>query len=388
MYKRNNILRFFCLIFLILLFIPLLQFSTNIIPRRSLSGFSNPDKPAFSMSGFASGEYQEKFKNWFHRKNGLWGYFLRWNNQLNYKLFSQIASGYKSALLLGKDNFLFQSTYLNSFNKLSTISDKKMKKQAKRIGKLNKLLKESGKTLILLVSPTKIEAHPEFIQSKFIVPGREARQSDYIKMKKLLIEQGVVLVDSAEVFQKSIKPGELEYFSKTGAHWNERGACVAARETLAAFSNLINSALPEILCDSFSIRENASKYERDLLAMANLADETPFRFPAYSVNAVKSVKAETIRPNIMIVGTSFMWAILSYFEELSLFPEYYFYYYFKRRVYNSPLDISGSNPNFEFWKNDLDNSTLVLLEISQARLHEAGFDFPTEAIKYLDKKNR
>ena len=371
----------FCFLFVVTITVPYSNFIVNYIPRKSISGFGNPKKPQLTFSDYNQGVFQEKFSNWFHRKNGLWGYFVRLNNQFNFKVFNQISGGYNSALLLGKDNFLFQSLYLDDFNKLSRYYDNIHKKKVKKLVKLDSLLNQRGKKLILLLSPNRLLLYPEYVQSKFIIEGRNQRKSDYDKLIELTNSK-ITVLDTYSFF-KNLGPGDLKYFTRTGSHWNKLGACKVTRELLNLIQKNINSTLSNINCDAEFIREKPSKEDQDYIQMANLWNKEFLNIPVYSVKPTVEPSTNQANKNIFIVGTSFMWSILELIKENSLFENFYFYYYFKRRAYNTYNYNESYSDQLSLWKEDLDNSSIVILEANQALFNDLGFDFVNQAIKYL-----
>ena len=117
--KKQSLVKFFVILFAILISTPLANYYFEIVPRRSLTGFKNPILPPLQVPSYVDGTFQADFDTWFHRKHGLWGYLVRLNNQFNFSIFHQISSGPNSTVLLGRHGFLFEKAYLTDFNHLS-----------------------------------------------------------------------------------------------------------------------------------------------------------------------------------------------------------------------------------------------------------------------------
>lgn len=374
----------FTVLFLIGLSLPLIQNVFEIFPRKSVSGFSNPIKPTPNISSILDFSFQKEYEQWFHRKHGFWGYLVRLNNQLNFELFGQISSGYKASVLLGKDDFLFEQVYLASFNHL-IFEDSKIDLIAEKLSKLADLLHKRGKHLVLTISASKIELHPEYVQEKFIIDGREIRQSEYEKFIRKLSNSKVKIVDSYQDFKNDYSPFRLKYYNKSGAHWNELGACINSSKIISSLSKSLNKELQNYSCDQLFKRPVPSDYDMDLVKIANLWSENRYSLPVMAPKSKNIEIKNPYRPKVMIVGTSFVWALLKFFKKHHVFQDSNFYYYFKRKVNLRTGAESRLKPEFEEWKTELDNCDALIFEINQSALQNVGFEFLDKAISYLNE---
>ncbi len=383
--KKQSLVKFFVILFAILISTPLANYYFEIVPRRSLTGFKNPILPPLQVPSYVDGTFQADFDTWFHRKHGLWGYLVRLNNQFNFSIFHQISSGPNSTVLLGRHGFLFEKAYLTDFNHLS-FNESRIESIASKLKKLTELLNNEGKHVILVISPSKIELNPEFVQDKFIIEGRENRITDYDKLLLKLKDSNVQIIDSYQFFKKEYVPFELKYMTKSGAHWNERGACIISSQIVTKMSSLEGRSLQNFTCDHLIERNIPTEHDMDLVKIANLWDETPYLKPLLAPRS-KSIETDNVhKPKVMIVGTSFVWALLKDLRKHHVFDDSNFYYYFNRLVNVRNGKQTRLKPNHEGWKEDLDTSKAVIFEINQSAVINLGFDFLDKAIAYLETK--
>ncbi|HMO17724.1 MAG TPA: hypothetical protein PKA63_05550 [Oligoflexia bacterium] len=384
--KDRIIKSMFVFIFTGLLFFPLIQFSFEIIPRKSLNGFTIPPKPSPALDTLINGKFQTAYETWFHRKHGLWGYLVRFNNQLNFEVFRQISSGYRSSVLVGKEGFLFENAYLPDYNRILSI-DNVIDHVGDRLKLLSELLEKKNKKLIVLYSASKIEVHPEYLQDRFLISGRENRQNNLSRMIDRLEGSGVRVINSYEYFKNLVRPFELVYFNKSGAHWNERGACLITSHLVEVLSNELKNNLQNFSCTSLVERPVPVEYDLDIVKIANLWSESKYLVPVLAPRTENVAIENVHRPKIMLVGTSFVWPMLKYLRKHKVFDNSYFYYYFKRRVSLDNNKELRFGKEFDGWKNDLNNSEAVVIEINQSAVHNTGFQFVDLAINYLSAES-
>ena len=127
---------YIALFFLLLMWIPLLQTLTQMLPEETLHGaVAEVKKPEFSIYNWRNNVFQDETATWLDSKTGLRAMLLRLRNQWLKVLFDE--SGEKD-FFIGKngnvfsrnnirsatgDDFTGEENYLNRFGKLKVISD-------------------------------------------------------------------------------------------------------------------------------------------------------------------------------------------------------------------------------------------------------------------------
>ena len=151
----NNKLNLILLItLLVFLFIPLFVLKFKIIPKTKLNGIADvtPYKK-LTYKNLYSNDFQKSFDNYFMRANALWGYLVKINNELSYRLFNQITFSYGPEAIVGKDGSLIQPMYFNSFNRQFTPDNFLLIKKANKLKKLENLLEKKGVKHLVVVNP-------------------------------------------------------------------------------------------------------------------------------------------------------------------------------------------------------------------------------------------
>jgi hypothetical protein len=382
-------MRFFYALFLTIFATTLtavgVQMQFEPIPKGRLKGVVQPESaPVFSLESAINGSYQKLVEEWLMKRSGLWSYLVRADSQLNYLLFSQISSNYTHSVLLGKDDFLYEKEYVFGYNKFTSVSDEKLETLADNLQKLQKLLETRGIGFALLVSANKAELYPENIPSSFIDSTRSVRKTAYEKLIPRLEARRINLLDGQRYFEERKTRVPYRYFSHTGTHWNDVAACMIASELGSLMQAHFGKKMRNFSCSPVKLKDVPRKPDRDLVEICNLWDQSALYHPtAYPVT--KTI-AETgaFRPKILIVGSSFVWPLLRFFEYHRVYREANFYYYYKsnrsypnirrRKIDRSTID----------WSSDVFSHEMIIIEINQVAVENAGFGFIEDAISALE----
>lgn len=125
--------------------------------------------------------------------------------------------------------------------------------------------------------------------------------------------------------------------------------------------------------------------DTDLLQMANLWWPEALLKPAPLVVTRGDLPEGSEKPQLLIIGSSFIWEFLRQVEAAKAAKKTEFLYYFQRRSVNSA--DSGQpikRASFDF-DRALKDKTLVLIEINQSALGKASFGFAEHFLQYLSK---
>lgn len=367
--------------------LPMLQCATGFVQEKKLRGFVMP-KPLQvpNLAQIVDGSFQKKAELWFLRRHGFWGHLVRLDNQLNFAVFKQISASYKASLKLGNDGWLFQTLYLDSFNGSSQHPNGVLNARALQLKRLQDLLAERGIGFLLLISTNKIAVHPEIVPSQFYASYREKRANTYQRMTPLLDAYKVHYFDTQKYFVELSKNSSIKYFTPSGSHWNDVGACLVSREIVSRMEDSLGKELITFSCEPLKFREKPRSTDLDLLYIANLWDNSFYnQLTPYPTTESVQPK-ELYRPKVLFVGTSFVWSILRFMDYHKIYHySDFLYYYNRRRNYPSgsqhPLDRAGVN-----WDEQIFSNNFVVIEINMASLQDAGFEFLDDAIRELEAR--
>ena len=373
----------FIVLFFLLLALPSIQKYFGILPRVRVEGMSLPKLPKdVSISSALSGELQKRFEQWFHRRNGLWEYFVRLDNQLNYKLFQQITSSYSSELLVGKDQVLFQRFYLNEWNNNTKIPDELLQHRVTLLKQTQDALARRGIPMLVVISANHLAVNPGIVSGKFASPNREQRLGNYQRMKPMLEAAGVNVLDGLNFFRQEFAEGKL-HFTPSGSHWDSVGACLMANNILQRAEELVGKPLAELTCYPVVARETPRREELDLVQVANLWDANLYQRQTNYPSASAVFPENAYKPNVLIVGTSFMFSLLQYLERRNTVRNTDLFFYYKKHRRFPGGKLKAFERQKIDWEKTLEGRDLVLIESSSALMHEAGFEFLMDVLSYL-----
>ena len=88
------------------------------------------------------------------------------------------------------------------------------------------------------------------------------------------------------------------------------------------------------------------------------------------------------KPQVLMIGTSFSWALLRILDAKNIFHKRNFLYYFKRE-FTFPVKRERAIDKETFDWSILNKIDTVIIEVNESRAHKAGYGFIKEALKRL-----
>lgn len=381
----RRVLSYVCAaLFILSLWLPLAQMQIQFVKPMRLSNLRRPANPgAPSLAKIRSGEYQKSLALWFLRTHGFWGHLVRIENQVNYEWFRQPSSSYRAALRVASDGSLYQSLYLKDFNREILPNQQHIESRVLGIKRLQDLLAARGVGFLLVLSTNKISINPALVPWHYHAPQRLARPRTYDRMLPLLVNLGVNLLDTQQLLAERSVENPMRYFTPSGSHWNDVGACEVTAALSREASRILAKPLNEIVCERVTLRPTPRNTDFDLVQMANLWSADFFKRPTPYPQSRTVEPPDAYRPRVLFVGTSFVWSILRFAERHKLYAQADFWYYYNRlRRYpgghQRPLQRQRIN-----WETDMLAKDLVVIEINVAAMENAGFEFLEDAIVAL-----
>ncbi|PKP43931.1 MAG: hypothetical protein CVT95_11595, partial [Bacteroidetes bacterium HGW-Bacteroidetes-12] len=107
--KKPSLLKFYLFFFLLIVFLPLFQFTFKPFKVRGLEGaFALNVMPKLTTSSWINTNFQDSTSTYLTHNTPFRGDLVRLRNQLDYSLFDKI----NTILTLGKENYLFDPSYI------------------------------------------------------------------------------------------------------------------------------------------------------------------------------------------------------------------------------------------------------------------------------------
>lgn len=200
---------------------------------------------------------------------------------------------------------------------------------AERIRELQDFFRARGQMFLYLVTPSKVATHPEYLPAGFPCPGRAYDGQKMEIWRHALRQAGVAFVDGPEIVRRALPQYPFDLFPRGGTHWNQLGAALATRASIAAL-NAQGARLPQLEFD-FTISHDPQGVDRDLLTLLNLmyADAS---YPVPVLTYRSQAEGPCHGPRIVEVAGSFIFQINNALQHLACPPDIRVYWYWKYRA--------------------------------------------------------
>lgn len=219
--------RIFILVFAALIFLPLAQMLTGVIPvtpvseNRALAPAPGPATPLERLPRAAN--------DWFNDHFGLRPLLIRLKTQVDYSLF-----GTSDRVLVGSDGWLFYRSTVNveapAVEKLLSGADEQRIVRGMR--EFSDALSENGIRTVLIINMMSDRFYADKLPPRATRRPAHPRIDDLIDQVRTLPH--IQFIDSFAILQAAQK--QRPVFHKTDFHWNDPAAFPVAKATVDAIS--------------------------------------------------------------------------------------------------------------------------------------------------------
>jgi hypothetical protein len=410
------------IIFLLMpLFFSLVKFDIIKKIDYPLTGaFAVPENIAISIPNILNGKFQTDFEKFFSYKLTGRPTMSRIYNQFMYSVFNSTnTTVISNTTLIGKDSYLFEFIYIEAYlnepskDQLYALYDKMV-----ILASLQKRLKEMGKPLFVILTPSKASIYPEYLPDDYHryakmknVPGEYSHNFyEYFISQAGTI--GLNYFDYHDAFIEIKKNGN-DIFSKGGTHWNGLAVVEYFNDLLETINRESKNKIGvikkikvtpvwgdpfwpdhdlELLLNLLSTDKKIGKIFPPLAKQLDSVYNHLFpRSPYYSYHIETLSIPTAYRPDVFVVGGSFNWIWLAMIYELygrvdygkkAVFGNTYLSFYNSYiQKYPENIRISETTENFQ---NILNNDILIIEFNEQAISPEAGqFIFTENLLRYI-----
>lgn len=336
---KKNIEVFYVALFCAVLLIIMIQTLFKPFKEHKLYGVTVETKaPILSSGSWFSGKFQKTFATFFSERIGFRAFWVKTENQISFSLNHRISakSDYTGTkIVLGKDNWLYQESYINSYVHPCLKNGKHIEKKVKKIRQLQDRLHEHHIGFLVVISPSKAETYPEFIPDKYLANLSERpKNSRYFLTIKYFKKYGINYIDTQKLLLKWKKEKPYPLFAKGGAHWNYYSAFFALQKITEALNTQIKKTIPVPVCLSVHLKDPRGT-DRDLGRLINIWTEKATEAPTPYPELLTVHKPSNHLPDILVVGCSFVWTLMHYASQEHLYNHVDFLYYY-RTLYTYP----------------------------------------------------
>ncbi|CAK8721303.1 hypothetical protein KKHLCK_10550 [Candidatus Electrothrix laxa] len=334
----------------------------------------------FSSRDWLTGKYRRHFTQWFVKKNGFRNFFIRLDNQINFSFFRE-SKAYGDSIVVGKDNWLFEKSYIKEMNGEQPVNINRMESKISRLKQLQNILESRGIYFLLVIAPSKATIYNEFIAQRHIKMHPVRETGNYIKIKNLLDSNGINYLDGHSFFLQNKKDAPYDLFVKGGTHWSYYGASLFSKDLISKIQKDTNLPLGTLSYQDIKADYNPQGTDRDLAELLNVFNDKATRsLTGHPVMRV-TFPEDSIRPNVLLVGDSFMHTVNKYTDKIFGIRD--FYYYFKQNI-PEPWDNERRHiAQKERLKKLILSKEIIIIENNEANLRQLGFGFIGAACKAL-----
>jgi hypothetical protein len=334
----------------------------------------------FNAKSWFDGSFQKSLGKYVNDNIGLYPFFIKVHNQLEYDLFGNIYTG---NVIAGEKDYLFEKGYLDSyfgkdFRGLETIKNK-----VEQLKELQDKLAEKDKFLMVCLAAGKATYYPEYIPYE-----EEKDSSNYEYFVQEFLREEINHIDVNPWFLSMKDSLNYLLYPQYGIHWSHYGAMLVADSIAAYFKEKKGWDLPsmEILERNYS--PVAKFYDNDIANSLSLFKEVqpePMIYPKFEWRGKNSKKPL----KLLIVGDSFTWDIFEYSRlGTDCFDEVQFWFY-NQTVHRNTKTEGGNYSGLPTLTRHLNLPQVMeqfdafLILTNEPNLANFGWNFTNDALNLM-----
>ena len=340
-------------------------------------------QPGVTLAGIRDETFQPAFTSSFESSLGLKGYAIFTDNTVLYHALRDTKPG--ATVYVGNDDVLFLNDDIAYYNAPpETIFTEPFDRFATKLAALQTTLAARRRALVPVLVPSKTSIYRDAVPARWTRGLGSPRPSDelvYRGLRRALDAHHVHYVDARALLETSTEPRDV-LWAKTGRHWTEYGACLAWARVAQDYTAMTGRSL-ETHCELRRVRGRLEDGDYDLARLLN-AGWIPH--PHESMTIAPGSPAIGPRPKVMLVGSSFCWALIGAAEHSQQVDASLAYY--NSTLYTGPNHIPSdlrSTPTA--WRDAMLDNDLYVLDLFEPYMGSSDSHieyFPDELAKILD----
>lgn len=371
-------------LFLGVLFLPtILAVGTKALGKEldvPLHGYTDSvQKPELSFQSFWDGQFQSNYTAWYQENFQPRGIFVKNYSTIRYNLFQL-----DNQRVIGKNYDIFEAAYINEELCINGYSDfsqpeaqSAVQEYVAKLEQLKNALEKYGKTLCVVLTPSKADFHRENIPDKYVVmsdPGAITGQ-DYLA--QLLEGTDIPHIICADYKDTLTYPA----FYHSGIHWSRTFEQETFAHLINGLSDYMGKSFPRIHLGDVTVQNTPFWRDADLFDLTNVWNPYTEVYYQYDVNATYPENYDSL--GLLFQGTSFS---LGFFTDFSNELPLETAIYINRDDYISTA--SGETAIESFDKLDLsgylDQVDAVVIEVLPHELEYYSFGFVEAMLAALE----
>lgn len=357
-----------------MLFLPIIQGNFKIINLYKLAGDDTPKyDTTFTITNYFTGVYQKKLDQRLSSDFGFRSLLIKINNQLNFSLFNKVNA---QGVIVGNDNYLFETTYINSYFGQDFMGEDSINQNLNRLKNISDKLLKLNKHLIIVIAPSKPSFFKEFLPNDYSLIKTK---NNYQLIAERIKKQRLNCIDFSFWFNKNKYSSKYPLYPKHGNHWSLYGSYLAADSIIKYIEVVQKIDIPNLLIKNIKM-EQPKNEDKDIEYGINLL----FKLKSYNLANFETTAEDTLgktKPNLLVIGDSFYWNLYN-LGITNCFNNSSFWYYNKvvyPDSYKKQVLAIELNFNDEIKKHDV-----IIILATESNIKSFGWGFIENAEKYLN----
>ncbi len=374
--KNGNKIKYIVFwIFILSLFIPMIQKKFKVVHERLLEGYFQTESfPDFSDSLFKEGVFQQKFETAVSDNIGFYDFFVRCQCQLNYSLFniSKVQS-----VVPGKNGYIFMRNYIDAFVGNDFKGEAAIDIETEKALVVQRALKEKNIDLIFAFAPGKGSYFSEYIPDD-LKRNMNVEKTNYAYYIKSCTKAGLNVIDLRKYFLSMKDTIKYPLFSQIGVHWGDYGAVLAIDTISKYIAQLRNVNMKRIVISDFEMRDTMKRGDYDAASLLNTFSLPP-HFPLPYLKLKYTTSSSDIKPNMLAISDSYFACIQVTNVLDSVYSDWSYWLYNRQKssVKDKPFDL-----RYEIEKRDV-----ILIMGTDGALYRFPHGFIDQAYELYAKKD-
>lgn len=357
--KKINFKLILLSLFISVISLPLAEkaFHFSVSKLAELKGaYIKPVCPQLSWKSFFNSELQDSLSTYIESKISNRNALVRLRNQLSFTLFHESEN---TDLVVGKNNYLFELPYIDSYNSSGGIDSGWIFNQTDMLADIVDTLKSKNIDLLVVFAPSKVSFMPENVPVKYLRMSKH--DALYQTCADALLRNSIPFIDFNSYYKSIKTTAEYPVFFKGNAHWSFYTGCEAMDSIARYMQTQFNIPLFSytlVIPNSTPIPQFQDNDLSSTLNLLNPFADSGFIYPYF----VKEDTTKCKRPDVLFVGDSFGWTLI-----FSQFPQNFFNKNFKfwdynRTVWSEYYEKARPIENYDYKAELLKNRLIILID--------------------------
>ncbi len=357
--KKINFKLILLSLFISVISLPLAEkaFHFSVSKLAELKGaYIKPVCPQLSWKSFFNSELQDSLSAYIESKISNRNALVRLRNQLSFTLFHESEN---TDLVVGKNNYLFELPYIDSYNSSGGIDSGWIFNQTDMLADIVDTLKSKNIDLLVVFAPSKVSFMPENVPVKYLRMSKH--DALYQTCADALLRNSIPFIDFNSYYKSIKTTAEYPVFFKGNAHWSFYTGCEAMDSIARYMQTQFNIPLFSytlVIPNSTPIPQFQDNDLSSTLNLLNPFADSGFIYPYF----VKEDTTKCNRPDVLFVGDSFGWTLI-----FSQFPQNFFNKNFKfwdynRTVWSEYYEKARPIENYDYKAELLKNRLIILID--------------------------